>query len=86
MLKYINIIIIIIASYSVYDFADHSGPLFGFVVYVSTVEVFLYFERVIETAHFAELLDQIDSETLVTVVTFQCDAGKFDHTVRFCLQ
>lgn len=59
-----------LSTYSIYNFPDHSVPLFSFFVRISAVEVFLYYERIIETAHFTKLFDQIYPETLVTVVAF----------------
>lgn len=76
----------VIHNYSVYDFSNHPGPLFGFIVYVPAVEIFLYGKRVIETAHLAELFDQIYAETLVTVVALQRVAGQLHHAVRFRLR
>lgn len=69
-------------GYPFEDFADHTAPSAGPRVRVPAALVGLDPERVVETAHEAQLVDQIDAVALEPIVALQLVARLLQHSVR----
>lgn len=68
-----------------YYFPEHPRPFFRLLGIRSVNVVRLHLERVIETQHFAQLLDNIDPESLVPIVSGHRVGRLLQHSVGMTL-
>lgn len=68
-----------------YYFPEHPRPFFRLLRIRSVHVVRLHLERVIETQHFAQLLNNIDAESLVPIISDHRVGRLLQHSIRMTL-